>query len=670
MSNDDLFYICGSRLAVSAPCSPASSACASKSFPGEAAPLVALCFVGLIGATTTFAVLHAQDEEEAQRRGARRRRTTRSKHTRKSRSAKPKRRRRGAGRGSGEAPKAAANGPGGTLQLAASPTELAFDTTELTSKPGKVTIDFDNPAALEHDVAIEQDGKEIADSELITEGKTSVSADLAPGTYTFLCTVPGHAEAGMEGTLDASNSGAASAALTSLDRQYPEAMGKRYHVTTFGCQMNVHDSERMQGMLESLGYEEAASRDERRPDPLQHLLDPRVGRQPLHRPPGRGEAAQVRRPRAGRRRRRLLGAVGQGRGLPALPLRRRRLRPGPDPQAGRVPQLRLAQRPGLLRVRGLLRPPADPARARVPGLAADLPGLQLQLLLLHRPLDPGPRGQPRPGRAGRRGRGARRRRRARGDPARPERQQLRPRPAAASRGSASPSCSARVDAIDGIERIRYTSPHPKDMKEDVIRAHAELPALCEHIHLPLQSGSSAVLKRMRRTYDRQRYMDRVSLIREHVPDCAITTDIIVGFPGETRGRLRADARGGRRGRLRRRLHLRLLAAARNRGGDARRAGPAPGQGRADGAAGRAGAAARRRTGPAVRRPRDGGAGRRDQPHRRDAPARPHPAQQGGQLRRHRRARGVRRGRDRRGNLADAERGAAKPLTQLFREACR
>src|SRR5947209_7433130 len=90
-----------------------------------------------------------------------------------------------------------------------------------------------------------------------------------------------------------------------------------------------------------------------------------------------------------------------------------------------------------------------------------------------------------------------------------------------------------VDAVDGIERIRYTSPHPKDMREDVIRAHAELPALCEHIHLPLQSGSSPVLKRMRRTYTRERYLDRVALIREHVPDCALTTDIIVGFPGET-----------------------------------------------------------------------------------------------------------------------------------------
>ncbi len=91
----------------------------------------------------------------------------------------------------------------------------------------------------------------------------------------------------------------------------------------------------------------------------------------------------------------------------------------------------------------------------------------------------------------------------------------------------------RADAVPGIERIRYTSPHPKDMREDVIRAHAELPALCEHIHLPLQSGSSAILKRMRRTYTRDRYLDRVALIREHVPDCAITTDIIVGFPGET-----------------------------------------------------------------------------------------------------------------------------------------
>jgi len=91
----------------------------------------------------------------------------------------------------------------------------------------------------------------------------------------------------------------------------------------------------------------------------------------------------------------------------------------------------------------------------------------------------------------------------------------------------------QIDGVDGIDRIRYTSPHPKDMREDVIRAHAELPALCEHIHLPVQSGSSDVLKRMRRTYTRERYLDRVAMIREYVPDCALTTDIIVGFPGET-----------------------------------------------------------------------------------------------------------------------------------------
>ena len=90
-----------------------------------------------------------------------------------------------------------------------------------------------------------------------------------------------------------------------------------------------------------------------------------------------------------------------------------------------------------------------------------------------------------------------------------------------------------LDEVEGIERIRYTSPHPKDMREDVVRAHAELASVCEHIHLPLQSGSSRILKAMRRTYDRRRYLDRVALIREHLPDVSLTTDVIVGFPGET-----------------------------------------------------------------------------------------------------------------------------------------
>ncbi len=95
----------------------------------------------------------------------------------------------------------AATGAGETLHLAADATQLAFDEQELTSKSGRVTIDFENPAPIEHDVAIEQDGKLIAKTPLISEGKASVSAELKPGTYTFVCTVPGHAEAGMEGTL-------------------------------------------------------------------------------------------------------------------------------------------------------------------------------------------------------------------------------------------------------------------------------------------------------------------------------------------------------------------------------------------------------------------------------------------------------------------------------------
>jgi tRNA-2-methylthio-N6-dimethylallyladenosine synthase len=90
-----------------------------------------------------------------------------------------------------------------------------------------------------------------------------------------------------------------------------------------------------------------------------------------------------------------------------------------------------------------------------------------------------------------------------------------------------------LDDIDGLRRVRYTSPHPQDMTEDVVLAHATLDSVCPHMHLPLQSGSSRILKAMRRTYDRGRFLDRVALIREHNPDIALTTDIIVGFPGET-----------------------------------------------------------------------------------------------------------------------------------------
>jgi tRNA-2-methylthio-N6-dimethylallyladenosine synthase len=89
------------------------------------------------------------------------------------------------------------------------------------------------------------------------------------------------------------------------------------------------------------------------------------------------------------------------------------------------------------------------------------------------------------------------------------------------------------DAVEGISRIRFTSPHPKDFRDPVIAAMAESASVCEHVHLPLQSGSSRVLKRMRRTYDRERYLVLVERLRAAIPDLALGTDLIVGFPGET-----------------------------------------------------------------------------------------------------------------------------------------
>jgi tRNA-2-methylthio-N6-dimethylallyladenosine synthase len=90
-----------------------------------------------------------------------------------------------------------------------------------------------------------------------------------------------------------------------------------------------------------------------------------------------------------------------------------------------------------------------------------------------------------------------------------------------------------VGAVEGIRRVRYTSPHPKDLRPETIAAMAEMPAVCEHLHLPLQSGSDRILAAMHRGYNAERYLARLADARAAVPDLAVTTDIIVGFPGET-----------------------------------------------------------------------------------------------------------------------------------------
>ncbi len=91
----------------------------------------------------------------------------------------------------------------------------------------------------------------------------------------------------------------------------------------------------------------------------------------------------------------------------------------------------------------------------------------------------------------------------------------------------------RVGAVEGIRRVRYTSPHPKDIREDTIAAMAETPTVCEHMHLPLQSGSDRILAAMHRGYTGERFLGKVAAAREAIDDLAVTTDIIVGFPGET-----------------------------------------------------------------------------------------------------------------------------------------
>ena len=202
-----------------------------------------------------------------------------------------------------------------------------------------------------------------------------------------------------------------------INLRLSSARRKAYHLTTFGCQMNEHDSERMKGMLESLGYREVGDARRRRSNPLQHLLDPGEGRQPARRPPRGGQAAEGTGPGA---RGRIGGCWSQSMKERVFESfrRRRGLRPGPGAQAGGVPDERQHHRAGLLRVRGLHGAPAHEARARVPGLGADIGGLQLRLQLLHSSLHAGARGVAAGGGGSARGGARRGGRGPGGDPAR------------------------------------------------------------------------------------------------------------------------------------------------------------------------------------------------------------------------------------------------------------
>ena len=315
----------------------------------------------------------------------------------------------------------------------------------------------------------------------------------------------------------------------------------RYHLTTFGCQMNEHDSERMSGMLEALGYREAPDRESAdlilfNTCSIRESADSRFL---AH----LGQARRLKRERPER-------IVGVG-GCWAQSLKQELFARFPfvdvafgpgqvhklaefltseslsaqgyfefEGFTGRLPARRIRPFQGWLQIsvgcncacsycivpstrgREVSRPPLELVE-EVRSMARE--GVR-EVTLLGQNVNSYGRDLPATAIA-------------RGE-----------RPAERTTFA---GLLAQIDAVEGIERIRYTSPHPKDMREDVIRAHRELPSLCEHIHLPLQSGSSRVLKAMRRTYDRSRYMDRVALIREHVPDVGLTTDIIVGFPGET-----------------------------------------------------------------------------------------------------------------------------------------
>jgi plastocyanin len=243
MDNEILFYICGGVLAVSA-LLVCFVGLKLKDFPGRMLPLIVLWFAAFVVAATTFATRHSAEEhaekvveyreaneelengetpgpyeneggalggerdeleEQAEKeaegsvQGEEPVGPTEGSQEGKG-AQKPEARGAQGENGGGESSKGGAEAST-ELKLDASPTALAFDKKSLTAKAGEVTIDFDNPSPIPHNVVIEEDGKELAGFEPITESKKSVSAELKSGTYTFYCSVPGHREAGMEGTL-------------------------------------------------------------------------------------------------------------------------------------------------------------------------------------------------------------------------------------------------------------------------------------------------------------------------------------------------------------------------------------------------------------------------------------------------------------------------------------
>ena len=297
--------------------------------------------------------------------------------------------------------------------------------------------------------------------------------------------------------------------------------------------MNAHDSERIKGMLEELGLGEAGSRDEA--DVLVFNTCT------IREKPDTRFAAYIGDAIAQKRRRPdTVIAVG---GCYAEAQRERLFSlypdvdvafgPGSIPHLGEwlgaggfgVPRSSF----GIADERQFAAALPDAPRAPLPGLGADLDGLQLEVRVLHRS-----------GRSRSRGLAQTRRDHRRGDAARRRRRHARSRCSArtSTRGAASSDSEfgallRACDAVDGIERIRFTSPHPKDFRRPVIEAMAECASVCEHAHLPLQSGSTRILRAMRRTYSRERYLRLAEELRAAIPDLALTTDIIVGFPGET-----------------------------------------------------------------------------------------------------------------------------------------